>query len=369
MITRIIVPFNSYHLGSKKLKNRLVLAPMTTYSSSDEGIITPEEIRFLARRAESGFGTIMTAACYVHKSGHAFPGQWRCDSDDVIESSLKPTADAIRAGGATSILQIHHGGRMCPASLCGEVISASAVQVEREGFVPPRAMTLKEIETVITAFGDAARRAEQAGFDGVEIHGANTYLLQQFVSHLTNQRLDAFGQDRYLFSCRIVEDVLSKVSKDFLVGYRFSPEEIETPGIRLEDTFTLLNRLCVYPLHFLHVSLGSYRQPSLHDPESEPVLALLARQINHRIPLIGVGSVNTYMDVSAASKIGADLVAVGRAAITEPDWADVATQKVQPRLELPTENGDSTLEIPPKLYQRLLSRPGWIKVEEKATTS
>jgi 2,4-dienoyl-CoA reductase-like NADH-dependent reductase (Old Yellow Enzyme family) len=75
------------------------------------------------------------------------------------------------------------------------------------------------------------------------------------------------------------------------------------------------------------------------------------------------------MDVSAASKIGADLVAVGRAAITEPDWADVATQKGQPRLELPTENGDSTLEIPPKLYQRLLSRPGWIKVEEKATTS
>lgn len=95
-------------------------------------------------------------------------------------------------------------------------------------------MTLKEIETVITAFGDAARRAEQAGFDGVEIHGANTYLLQQFVSPLTNQRLDAFGQDRYLFSCRIVEDVLSKVSKDFWLATDSLQKKSRPPAFALK---------------------------------------------------------------------------------------------------------------------------------------
>lgn len=362
------MPFNSYHLGSIHLKNRLVLAPMTTYSSTEDGIMTPEEIRFLARRAESGIGTIMTAACYVHKSGHAFPGQWRCDADDVIETSLRPTADAIRKAGSASILQIHHGGRMCPSKLCGEIVSASSIPVEREGFEVPRAMTLREIETVINAFGDAARRAEQAGFDGVEIHGANTYLLQQFVSPLTNQRLDDYGLDRYLFSCRVVENVLSKVSKNFIVGYRFSPEEMETPGIRLEDTYALIDRLCAYPLHYLHISLSAYRQPSIHDSESEPVLSLVSKYLGHRVPLIGVGGINTHVDIASASKLGADMIAVGRAAITEPDWGAVTARHEKPRLTFPKDNAEQILEIPPGLANRLRSRPGWIPMEEKDST-
>ncbi|MBE0643830.1 MAG: NADH-dependent flavin oxidoreductase, partial [Bacteroidetes bacterium] len=174
------------------LSNRITVAPMTTWSSHQDGTIHPDEIAYLRRRSR-GPALVMTAACYVQPEGHAFDGQWSCHSDAMLPS-LRSAADAIHDEGALAVLQIHHGGRMCPASLLGHApLSASAVPAERPGADIPRAMTEEEILACIDAFADATRRAIAAGYDGVEIHGANTYLLQQFFSPHSNRRDDAWG--------------------------------------------------------------------------------------------------------------------------------------------------------------------------------
>lgn len=352
-----------YRLGSLTLPNRLVVAPMTTYASRPDGIVSDDEPPYLRRRAEGGFGTVMTAACCVHPSGKAFFGQWEC-WDDRFLPSLRAMAQAIRAGGAVSVLQIHHGGRRCPGVLCGgRPVSASEVAAETPGSELPRALEDREIEELIAAFGAAAARGKAAGFDAIEIHGANTYLLQQFVSPHSNRRSDRWGQDRLLFSERVCKAVLDAVGPETPVGYRFSPEEPETPGIRLADTFRLIDRLLDLPLAFLHASLRAWDQPSLHDAGT-PVLATLAERIGGRKPLVGVGSVRTVEDAEGALALGADLVALGRAAITDPEWPRQVQRNDPLRLNVPLHEAAEKLTIPKGLEAKIFATPGWFPMEE-----
>lgn len=349
------------------LKNRLVLAPMTTYSSYPDGNLRESEEPYLESRSE-GLGATMTAACYVHKSGHAFEGQWAC-SGDAFLPSLARGAEAIHRGGAAAILQIHHGGRQSPSRLCGRSVSASAIPSERPNAEVPAELTNAEIEELIAAFAKAAGRAKAAGYDGVEIHGANTYLLQQFVSPHSNRRTDRWGQDRTAFSVAVTEAVLAEVGPRFAVGYRFSPEEVETPGIRMADTEALLERLCNLPLDWLHISLGDFRQSSLNKEFEEPTLTRVLRAIDGRVPLIGVGSVKTVTDAQACLDMGAEMVAVGRAAITERDWGRRALTGETPRLKFPRQGAAEMLTLPEGLVNRILNAPGWFELEDEAVTS
>ncbi len=340
-------------------KNPYVLAPMTTYSSQLDGVISPDELPYLERRAKGGFGIVMTAACCVHPTGWAFKGQWQC-SDDRFIPSLKSVSDVIRSAGANSVLQIHHGGRQCPPELCGGTpLSASAIPLNKPGAVTPRAMTEGEIVEVIEAFGAAAHRAVVAGFDGIEIHGANTYLLQQFVSPHSNRRTDIWGQDRLKFSREVVESVLKSVPDGFSVGYRFSPEEPDTPGLRMADTLALIDTLVQYQLDFLHVSLRDYKQTSFFQPEDGPTLNRIADHINGRIKLIGVGSVKTLEDAQAVQAAGADWVAIGRCGISEPEWPDVALNGGTPRTKVHRSNFAQELTLPKGLADRIDAVEGW----------
>ena len=172
------------------LPNRLVLAPMTHWASHEDGTASEAEIDFVASRSK-GLGMVITAATTVHPTGRAFDGEPNAIRAEDLPG-LRRLAQSIQAKGAKAVLQIHHGGRMCPPELVpgGEPLSASAVAPVREGAVTPREMTELEIEETIAAYGEAARRAVEAGFDGVEIHGANTYLIQQFFSPHSNRRTD-----------------------------------------------------------------------------------------------------------------------------------------------------------------------------------
>ena len=341
--------------------NRLVLAPMTTYSSLEDGNISPDELPYLHRRAKGGIGLIMTAACYVHESGHAFRGQWAC-SDDRFLPSLKSAADAIREGGAKSVLQIHHGGRQCPPDLCGgEPISASAVAAERPNAVTPREMTDEEIRRTIDDFAQAARRAKEAGFDGVEIHGANTYLIQQFVSPHSNRRPDYWNAADLRFPIELVEAVLNAVGPDYPVGYRFSPEENETPGIRLEHTEKLIKALVEFPLSWLHISLAKFDQPSLHDAESEPVGKTILRWIDGKVPLIGVGGVKSAADAERALAFGYDSIAIGRTAISEPEWGVKAQTGEEIRTRIPQGDFAESLTVSRGLVDKINAVEGWFE--------
>ncbi|MGZ4161516.1 MAG: oxidoreductase, partial [Neobacillus sp.] len=176
-----------------QLKNRIVMAPMTNFSSNADGTVSDAELKYYMRRS-SGVGMVITACTFVTVNGKGFHGEFAGDRDEMVPS-LRQLATAIKAQGAKAILQIFHGGRQVPPELVpnGDVVSASAVPAEGPGKPVPRELTEAEIESIIRDFGETTRRAIEAGYDGVEIHGANGYLIQQFFSPHSNRREDRWG--------------------------------------------------------------------------------------------------------------------------------------------------------------------------------
>ena len=361
-------PLAPYSLGSLNLKNRFVLAPMTTYSSQPDGNISADELSWLGQRAE-GFGLVLTACAYVHPSGKAFAGQWACN-DDAFLPSLKSAAEVIRQAGSLSALQIHHGGRACPPELCGGTpVSASAIPAERPNAVTPRELSEPEILELIDAYGQAARRAKEAGFDSVEIHGANTYLIQQFVSPHSNRRTDSWNADALRFPREVIKAVRVAVGPDYPVGYRFSPEEIETPGIRMDRTEKLIDLLLEHDLAWIHVSLRSFTDASSWDEDKTPLLKRVAEQIKGRTPVIGVGSIKSLEDSQSILSLGADLIAVARTAITDPEFVQHIASGAPVKTKLPRGDFRESLSIPNGLYQLIQKSPGWIEQEAETESA
>ncbi|ACT00002.1 NADH-dependent flavin oxidoreductase [Paenibacillus sp. JDR-2] len=352
-----------------EVKNRIVMAPMTHSSSNDDGTVTDAELEYYARRSE-GAGMVITACIYVTPNGKGFPGEFAGDSDAMIPG-LARLAETIKARGAKAILQIFHGGRRVPPALVpnGDVVSASAVAATESPDVVPRELKHEEIEAIIRDFGETTRRAALAGFDGVEIHGANTYLLQQFYSPHSNRRNDQWGGDidrRLTFPLAVVDEVKRAAAEHakgpFLVGYRFSPEEPETPGLTMEDTFRLLDELAQKDLDYLHVSLFDFRsKPSRGADDSKTRLEWVAERVAGRVPVIGVGSINSADDAIEAQQTGIPLVAIGRVLLTDPDWVQkVETgreDEIQSRLSLSSQK---KLVIPDGLWRMLTAREGWL---------
>ena len=301
-----------------ELKNRVLMAPMTIQAGYFDGSVTSEMIDYYQFRAGDA-SAIIVESCFVENHGRGFPGAIGIDNDDKIPG-LKRLAEAIQAKGSKAILQLYHAGRMAnPKFNEGEQpISASPIAALRPDAVPPREMTHAQINQMIDDFGEATRRAIEAGFDGVEIHGANTYLLQQFFSPHSNRRQDSWGGSREKRT-RFPIEVLTKVqhvvaekeASHFIIGYRFSPEEIEEPGIRFEDTMFLLNTLAEYEPDYFHISANSYQRTSIVNQEdTEPLINKYIKMQSAqlaKIPLIGVGSIAQRQDAEHALELGYDL--------------------------------------------------------------
>lgn len=327
---RILSPFTLPN--GVELKNRLLMAPMTTCTGYFDGTVTSELVEYY--RARSGaIGTIIVECCFVDDLGLAFPGAIGIDSDEKI-AGLAKIAAAIREKGSKAILQIYHGGRMVEPKLIGgrTPIAPSAIAAPREGVATPVAMSAAEVESMIAKFGEAVRRAILAGFDGVEIHGANTYLIQQFFSPHSNQRDDEWGgsrENRARFPLAVL-DIAHKMARQyaddaFIIGYRFSPEELEVPGIRFDDTMFLLEKLAARGLDYLHFSVGAALRSSINDTSDPTPLidkyCALRSETLAQIPVMGVGGIVNAADAEEGLDHGYDLMAVGRACIAYPDWA------------------------------------------------
>ena len=353
------------------VKNRIMIAPMTHYSSQSNGEISEQELLYYAERS-GGVGAVITACAYVSLDGKGFQDQFSVDNDSFIPR-LKKLAETIQAKGAKAILQIYHGGRQSPPSLLpdGQPISASAVASEGEGKPVPREMTETEINNTIKAFGDATRRAIEAGFDGVEIHGANTYLLQQFFSPHSNRREDQWGgslEKRMTFPLAVVESVKKAVAehakKPFIIGYRISPEEGSTPGITLEDTLQFVDKLADQKLDYLHVSVNHFWNGSFRDKShSQSRIVKIHEKVGSRVPVVGVGSLHTPDEVVEALETGVPLIALGREMLMEPKWIEKiqAGQEDQIRTTL-SKKDQKELVIPDPLWQRLMNIVGWLPV-------
>lgn len=309
------------------LKNRLMMAPMTTSQSFYNGTITENEINYYAQRSK-GLGAVITGAANVEAIGKGWPGELSIADDEMLPE-LTLLASAIKAEGAKAIIQIFHGGRMThSATLSGiQPVSASAIAALRPDAEIPRALTIDEIQATIKAFGEATRRAIQAGFDGIELHGANTYLIQQFFSPHSNRRTDKYGGDleqRYTFIAELLDCVFEAVKKyaikPFIVGYRFSSEEFETPGIRFADTLWLMTKLRETKLDYLHLSLNTYDRLAQDKAYQEnSMLAYIHEAIQGKMPLVGVGGVRTRTDVENVLT-DAEFVAVGQQLLFDPTW-------------------------------------------------
>jgi len=358
-----------------ELKNRLIMAPMTNFSSHQDGTVTEEEVNYYARRSK-GVSMVITACAYITPNGKGFHGEFGADNDEMIPS-LEKLATRIKEQGAKAVLQIFHGGRMCPPELVpnGEIVSASDIPAENGGVSTeepdkkPRALTEAEVEDIIQAFGEATRRAIEAGFDGVEIHGANGYLIQQFFSPHSNRREDRFGgslEKRMTFPLEVVDTVKKVVQEHakepFIVGYRFSPEEPETPGITMDETLALVDALSNKGLDYLHVSLFDFFSTPRRGVEdlTKTRISYLQETINDRVPLIGVGSIYSAEDARKAFETGVPLLALGRELIIDPDWVQKVSEGKED--EIVTEiNKDKQEElvIPDPLWNAIINTPGW----------
>lgn len=354
--------FESVQLASGvTLKNRVVVAPMTTQSAYFDGSMTEELIRYYAHRAGQ-VGAVIVESAFVENYGRGFYGAVGIDKDDKIEG-LSRVAKAIQEKGSKAFIQVYHAGRMAfPEMNEGKnPISASAVAALRPNAPVPTEMTHREILDMIDLFADAVRRAIRAGFDGVELHGANTYLLQQFFSPHSNRRQDAWGgsrEKRAKFPVEIVKAakrvIAEEGAENFVLGYRFSPEELEEPGIRFEDTMYLLNTLAEYDLDYFHFSMGIYTRNSIVDVNDPEMLItkFLAQRSEKlaQIPVIGVGGILQKEDAEGALEAGYDLLAVAKGFLVEPDWAGVIAKEEVAR-EFADIHDREELVIPSPLWQ------------------
>ena len=320
--------FQTYTLNNGvTIKNRLVVAPMTHFGSQADGLISDQERTFLSNRA-GDMGLFITAATLVQKDGKAFHGQPEATGEHCLDS-LKETAQILQQQGAKAILQIHHGGSKAIDELLDglDKISASASEAEHA-----REVTAEEVEALIASYAQAADLALRAGFDGVEIHGANTYLIQQFYSAQSNRRNDQWGgslENRMRFPLAVIDAVVAVREKhqrdDFIIGYRFSPEEQGDDGLTMTETGALIDALVQKPLQYLHVSLWEFDKKIRRGGDTAQTrMQFIHERINGKLPLIGVGNLFTADQILAAYETGwAEFIALGKTVMINPH---IATQ-------------------------------------------
>lgn len=360
------------------LRNRIIMAPMTTWSANDDGTVSEQELQYLRQRVQ-GVGLVITGCTHVLENGIGFTNEFAAFDDRFIPS-LKKLAQAAQSGGAPAILQIFHAGNKALPDLIPnrDVVSASALRTPAGSFIDSqmttRALSDQEVLDMVHAFGETARRAIAAGFDGIELHGAHGFLIQNFFSPLFNQRVDEWGgtlEKRMNFPLAVVNEVQRVIKqyaqKPFALGYRISVEEYEEHGLRISDSLQLIDRLVAAGIDYLHVSLTDVLNSQPVDrTDDELTIQRIVKHLNHRIPLISAGKIRTPSQAEQALALGLPLIAIGKAIVMNPDWVELAGNKEASRIstELETERNPE-LRIPDQLWNEIKARNGWFPIRQK----
>ncbi|WP_417204754.1 NADH-dependent flavin oxidoreductase [Acetoanaerobium sticklandii] len=360
--------FDEYKLNNKLLlRNRFVMAPMTTWSANNDGNVSDDELKYYEFRS-SGVGMVITATTYMSSSGKGFSGQFYAGDESMLPS-LKRLSDTIHSQGSKAILQVFHAGRKAnPSDMPdGKTLSASPIAGKREIDNTPREMTITEIQETINSFKTSVDRAYRAGFDGIEIHGANTYLLQQFFSPHSNRRNDEWGgslDKRMRFPLAIIKACLAereeKNLENFIIGYRFSPEENSEPGISLEDTVKFIDVISDLDLDYLHISLNDFEQTSIRNQkDTRRIIEVIKETIKSRKPLIGVGSIYTKDAAKRLLDYNVDLVALGRQLLIDGKTIEKWQNGETPFSCYYSERKNSEF-IPDQLHDEIINTENWV---------
>ncbi len=343
------------------LSNHIVMSPMTTYSSPN-GFVTEEQIQYYGLRNTVGMQIVESA--YIIESGKCFENSLSVASDKCIPG-LSRLASAIKNNGSKAILQIFNAGRLTNANMNNgsRTVSASSIRLNNK-YQVPHTLSDFEIRNMIFSFGEAVRRAIMAGFDGIELHGANMFILQQFFSPHSNQRSDIWGgtlKNRMNFPLSVIKKChdIKKMygTEEFIIGYSLSPEEPQTPGIRLDDTLLLIEKIIqTNNIDYIRTSTKHYEQKPFNIAKDikTPVNDQIRKIINNEIPLIVGGGIINPDDAEQALKDKNTLVSIGKALIIDPYWIEKIKnkdpQKINYNLKTDSTN---TLKIPINLIEEL----------------
>jgi 2,4-dienoyl-CoA reductase-like NADH-dependent reductase (Old Yellow Enzyme family) len=301
------------------LRNRFVLAPLTNLQSHADGTLSEDEFRWLTMRAQGGFAITTTCAAHVQARGQGFPGQLGVFGDQHL-AGLARLAAAIKAAGSLAIVQLHHAGMRSPPDLIG----TRPVCPSDDAETGARALTLAEAEQLAEDFVRAALRAERAGFDGVQVHGAHGYVLCQFLSPEINRREDRYGgspERRARILLDVVAGIRSRCRPDFVVGVRLSPERF---GLRLAEIRDLAQRL-------MREGQIDYLDMSLWDVDKEPeeeafrghsLLSYFTELERGNVRLGAAGKIGSGPAAAAALAAGLDFAVVGQAGILHHDFPE-----------------------------------------------
>lgn len=333
--------FEPINVGKMKLKNRISMPPMATNFSTTEGELTPRQIKYYEERAKGGVGLIVTESCYIHPGGKGGPTRLGLWSDKHI-SGFQKLADTVHKYDVKIIPQIHHAGHLSKPGFIGEYpVSSSSVPSPAYGVIP-RCLTEKEIGELVTMFGETARRAKEAGLDGVEIHAAHGYLLNQFLSPLFNKRTDKYGghlANRMRFLLEVIERVRNVVGNDFPIVVRYIGDEFVEGGLTTDDTTIIAKVLEKTGVNALDISgavtvSGEMMVPPAAIPQG--CLVHLAEAIK-KVVSIPVFTVGRIREMGMAEEIlqsnKADIVHIGRPLMADPElpkkWAEGRLDEVR----------------------------------------
>jgi 2,4-dienoyl-CoA reductase-like NADH-dependent reductase (Old Yellow Enzyme family) len=348
------------------LRNRLALAPLTNTQSGDDGVLHDDEARWLLRRARGGFGLTATCAAYVTSSGKAFDGELGV-SNDAQESAVRPWAASLSSTGTCAVVQFVHGGMRAPRRLTGlQPVAPWGGYVEdgNRDFEVPRTMSGDEVAAVADAFVDAAVRCHRAGFGGVELHGAHGYLLSEFLSATMNPRDDGWGGD-LAGRARLLRDVTRRVraacGPSFVVGARLSPEDRgNARGLDLDETVQVARWLAEDGVDFVHLSLWDAAKNTVKRPDVHAA-RLFRDALPADVAVVAAGGVWTLDDALRLHDHGADVVAVGRAAIVDPEWPrHVVEQGREPVRGPRTVEQYADVDVSARFAQYLRRFPGMV---------
>lgn len=300
------------------LKNRIMLAPITNQQSHDDGRLSDEEIGWLAMRAAGGFALVMTAAAPVQKVGQGYSGQLGIYDDRHVDG-LRRFATQVRQQGSVSAVQLYHGGERADQNLVGTPVAPS--ESPRNG---ARALNLDEVDQVREDFIAAALRADKAGCDGVQIHGAHGYILAQFLSPTINRREDRYGgsfENRARLMLDVIDGIRHRCRPNFQVGLRLSPERF---GMRLAEVRELAGEIMRQgQIDYLDLSLwDASKQPHEEEYHGRDLLSYFTDLPRHKVRL---GVAGKIMDAATATGLidaGCDFVTIGRAGILRHDFPE-----------------------------------------------
>jgi len=323
--------FTPIKMGTMRVKNRIVMPPMTTNFASETGAVTERLVNYYSERARGDVGLIIVeATCIDSPVGKLDDALQLCVDHDKFMAGLNDLSEAVHEYDVKVSLQLHHAGRETNliATEGRQPVSASEVYCSSTG-VKPRALAISEIEEIVEKYAQAARRAKIAGFDAVEMHAAHGYLIEQFLSPATNKRTDRYGGDlneRMRFALEVLERTRELVGEDFPIMFRLSADEYLKGGLKLDDTKIIAKRLEEAGVDCLDISASTYDSPQrVHSTQPMAIprgfMVHLAKGVKEAvgIPVITVGRIN---DPTLAEEIirdgKADLVAMGRALFADP---------------------------------------------------